>query len=426
MKLGRSALLGSLFSALLPAVSSGAGQSVFDSCVACHGAIALPKLSQPVKDYAQDIHAAKGFGCVACHGGDARDPGMGAMAPAKGFIGTPPRTEIPRLCGRCHSDARFMRQYNPSLRVDQVTEYYTSVHGQLLARKADPRVAVCSNCHPAHGIRPASDPRSTVHPLKVAETCGRCHADAKYMEPYKIPTDQLDRYKKSAHWRLLYVKGDLSAPTCNDCHGNHGAAPPGVSWVGNVCGQCHALNFELFNKSVHAEVFVRMGIPGCAACHGNHDVMETSDAMLGVEPGAVCAGCHSTSDKGGQTAAAMRKLIDSLAAEYREAAALLARAERAGMPTGQAQFELNESRTALVKARASIHAFDVGAVSREVEPGVVVARKARARAVRLLEELQFRRRGLAVSVLIILAVVIGLVLKIRQIERGQQKEGGGA
>ena len=39
-----------------------------ESCVACHQAIGVPKLTQPVKDFPQDIHAAKGFGCVACHG----------------------------------------------------------------------------------------------------------------------------------------------------------------------------------------------------------------------------------------------------------------------------------------------------------------------------------------------------------------------
>jgi cytochrome c553 len=25
------------------------------------------------------------------------------------------------------------------------------------------------------------------------------------------------------------VRGDLSAPTCSTCHGNHGATPPGVA-----------------------------------------------------------------------------------------------------------------------------------------------------------------------------------------------------
>ncbi|HWP59830.1 MAG TPA: hypothetical protein VNL14_18200 [Candidatus Acidoferrales bacterium] len=342
---------------------------------------------------------------------------MTAMDPAKGYIGKPKGEQIVRVCGRCHADARFMRQYNPSLRVDQVTEYYTSVHGQRLKERADSKVATCASCHAAHSIRPPSDPRSTVHPLRVAETCGGCHANADYMAPYKIPTDQLSKYRKSVHWRLLSAKGDLSAPTCNDCHGNHGAAPPGISWVGNVCGQCHAQNADLFNTSFHAKVFVQLGIPGCATCHGNHDVSETRDDMLGLGDGAVCAGCHSNDDKGGQTAAAMRQLIDSLRGEYEKTAEILRRAEHAGMPVNQALFDLNEAKTALVKARAAIHAFSVDAVKKEVAPGLAVAQKAYARGIRALEELQFRRRGLAVSVAIILAVIAGIVLKIRQIER---------
>jgi hypothetical protein len=35
---------------------------------------------------------------------------------------------------------------------------------------------------------------------------------------------------------------------------------------------------------------------------------------------------------------------------------------------------------------------------------------------RALDELQFRRKGLAVSVLIIMALVVGLILKIRRLE----------
>jgi hypothetical protein len=293
------------------------------------------------------------------------------------------------------------------------------VHGQRLKERADTKVATCASCHGVHAIRPPSDPRSNVHPLRVAETCGTCHANAEYMKEYKIPTDQFSKYRKSVHWKLMSERGDLSAPTCNDCHGNHGAAPPGISWVGNVCGQCHAQNSELFNGSFHAKVFVGLGIPGCATCHGNHDVSETNDAMLGLGDGAVCAGCHSGEDKGGQTAVAMRKLIDSLTGEYQKAHGVLSKAEHAGMPVNQALFELNEAKTALVKARAAIHAFNVDAVQKEIAPGLAVGEKAYARGIRALEELQFRRKGLAVSVLVILAVIVGVILKIRQIERRQ-------
>jgi hypothetical protein len=113
----------------------------------------------------------------------------------------------------------------------------------------------------------------------------------------------------------------------------------------------------------------------------------------------------------------MRELINSLSSEYEKTGRILSKAEHAGMPVNQALFELNEAKTALVKARAAIHAFNVDAVKKEVTPGLTIGQKAYARGIRALEELQFRRKGLAVSVVIILAVIAGIVLKIRQIER---------
>ena len=86
-----------------------------------------------------------------------------------------------------------MRRYNPSLRVDQVAEYYTSVHGKRLREQKDQKVATCASCHVPHSIRPPNDSRSSVHPLRVADTCGSCHANKDYMAPYKIPTDQVEK-----------------------------------------------------------------------------------------------------------------------------------------------------------------------------------------------------------------------------------------
>jgi bacterioferritin-associated ferredoxin len=398
-----------------------------ESCAACHLEIGDDRLAKPVKDFAEDIHAAKGFGCVSCHGGDGKATGLEAMDPAKGYIGKPERAQVAQVCGRCHSDARFMKRYTPSIRVDQVAEYATSVHGRRLKELGDPKVAVCMSCHPAHSIRPPSDPKSSVHPLRVAETCGRCHGDARYMEGYKIPTDQVAKYRESVHWRTMSEKGDLAAPTCNDCHGNHGAAPPGISSVGNVCGQCHAVMSELFARSVHAKAFVQLGVPGCATCHENHAIQPASDEMLGLGPKAVCAGCHEPGDKGGQAATGMRATIDALRAEADKARTVLGQAEQAGMEVSQAQFDLAGARDALVKAQAAVHAFALPAVRKEAEPGLAVAAKAYARGVRALQELRFRRQGLAVSVVIILALIGGLVLKIRQMEKrpGGPRDAGG-
>jgi hypothetical protein len=89
------------------------------------------------------------------------------------------------------------------------------------------------------------------------------------------------------------------------------------------------------------------------------------------------------------------------------------------MEVSQAQFELNRAMDHLVQARNAIHTFTVERVKKEVDAGLEVSTKAQARGVQALAELQFRRRGLAVSMLIILAVIAGLVVKIRQIDRHQ-------
>jgi predicted CXXCH cytochrome family protein len=388
-----------------------------ESCMTCHLDTGDDRLANPVKTYASDVHLAKGFGCSACHGGDPTAEGPEAMDPKKGFIGVPNHQQIVQVCGRCHSDPRFMKQYNPSLRVDQVAEYATSVHGRRLREQNDQKVATCASCHRAHAIKPRSDPGSSIHPTHVADTCGRCHADATYMAEYKIPTDQLEKYRRSIHWKTMSVKGDLSAPTCNSCHGNHGAAPPGISWVGNVCGQCHTVMADLFAKSVHARAFQAMGTPGCATCHENHAIREVSDEMLGTDAKAVCSGCHNAGEPAGKTAASLRQLVDELRNDSERAQAILTRAEHAGMEVSQPEFELNGAKDALVKARAAVHAFTVDAVKHEVEPGLAVSAKAYARGVRALEELRFRRIGLAVSALIIAGLVVALLLKIRQIDR---------
>jgi hypothetical protein len=95
------------------------------------------------------------------------------------------------------------------------------------------------------------------------------------------------------------------------------------------------------------------------------------------------------------------------------------------MEVSQAQFDLNEAKGALVKARAAVHAFAVDAVKKETDAGLGVSAKAHARGVRALKELRFRRAGLAVSLVIILALIAALVLKIRQLERRQQSRTGG-
>jgi predicted CXXCH cytochrome family protein len=393
-----------------------------NACVQCHQGLGDPRLASPAERFAQDIHLAKGILCQDCHGGDPTsfDPEK-AMSRSKGFIGKPTHQAIPRLCGKCHSDADYMKQFNPTLRVDQLQEYYTSVHGKLL-KKGDQKVATCISCHDVHRIRGIKDQQAWTYPVKVVDTCGRCHGDAKYMAGYNIPTDVVVKYKQSVHYEALAKKGDLSAPTCNVCHGNHGAAPPGVGSVANVCGTCHSVPEELFAKSPHRKGFAALGLAPCVTCHSNHDVMQTSDEMVGTSDKAVCVNCHQENSAGFKQAGVMRASLDGLRESIQRAKAILDQAENAGMEISQARFELRGATDILLKARVAIHLVDPAAVRSLTEEGNKIADATHARGVKALEDLAFRHRGLWVSVGIILLVIAGLVLKIRDMERRRGQE----
>ena len=534
-----------------------AGKSKASACTICHGELEDDAASA----WGVDVHAEVGLGCHDCHGGDP-SPDLaedleGSMDPARGFKSPPGRLEIARFCSRCHSDATFMRQFDPQARVDQWAEYQTSVHG-LAHAAGDPVPATCTDCHGIHGIRPVDAPDSPVHASNVPETCSVCHSDEERMRPYGLPVDQLEQYLGSVHATALLEHDDTSAPACNDCHGNHGATPPGVQSVANVCGQCHGREAKLFRASIKKELFDAMEVSECAECHGNHLVthptpeffrsgsgpatskgsilsvsplrvevqnleggeqaevrwesvlrpaLEAGDerltqlvvvgaaglspieldatvqpgsdpaaagplmvssggltATLWIEPpygtpvrggdavafrlvveaagdasltgvtvetvlgdglhnnaGSICLTCHSVGDECDVATEVMYSAIATLDRELREAERLLHEAEIAGMFVSDAEFELRRGgQTASVEARALLHTFDPEAVLERVEEGRGIAATALEAGQAALAELQFRRKGLAVSLVLIAFVLVGLFLKIRAVERSRQ------
>ena len=100
-----------------------------NTCLDCHSALE-GNLQVTAEKWATDIHMVKGFTCADCHGGDPTqmDDKL-AMNRAKGFLGAPKGMAIVQLCGKCHSDAAFMKKYNPAERVDQVSEYFSTLLG---------------------------------------------------------------------------------------------------------------------------------------------------------------------------------------------------------------------------------------------------------------------------------------------------------
>jgi cytochrome c7-like protein len=323
-----------LATVLLLIAASSAAAPARTSCTVCHADASMfsGDAAKIVENFRKDVHAEVGLSCQDCHGGNpdpalAEDPtAMDPAFKANPYRGKPERKDIPGFCGRCHSNPDYMKRFRPDIRVDQEREYRTSYHGQALA-KGDTKVATCVDCHQVHGILRIGDPRSPVHPKQVAETCKSCHADAKRMAGYKLadgrplPVNQYALWRQSVHAHALLDREDLSAPTCNDCHGNHGATPPGVGSVAFVCGQCHGREAQLFRASPkqagfqnHNDLLATAGDQGCAACHEppdpqaavktihgftecttchtNHAVVRPTVAMLSRLPETPCAFCH--------------------------------------------------------------------------------------------------------------------------------------
>ena len=415
---GRFALLLLTVALCVCAAPASAQTAAVTACENCHRDQRDTRLATPAHDFAgSDVHRDRGFTCVDCHGGNPNEPDkLKAKAPATGFKGKPAGQQVIAVCARCHSDGTLMRKFAPKQRIDQAAEYATSVHGQRLA-KGDTKVATCISCHGAHGVRLVTDAKAPVYVLNVATTCARCHSDGERMKGYKLPdgsalpTDQRAKYERSVHHAAMVRRNDLSAPTCNDCHGNHGAAPPGVGAIANVCGTCHTVFATKFALSTHSQIFDR----SCVECHSNHEIAQPSDALLGTDKAALCVTCHSDGDNGLKAAASMRGGIEKLKTAIGHSQGLLAAAENAGMEMGDQQLALREAGNQLTLARTEMHAFDAAPVNAVLEAGLAITAKVDADGEAALHEVSYRRTGLAVSLGAILLVVIALRLKIRSL-----------
>lgn len=400
----------------------------YQACVNCHSDIQKMKKfgsNLPTDQFENlkiSIHFKPSFNqqgpiadCITCHSvhdiKSVKDPASKVFP-----------TKITSLCGDCHSSAEFMRRYNPALPVDQVSKYRTSTHG-ILNAKGDPNAAECASCHGSHEIQAVKDSRSLVYATNIPLVCANCHSDAKLMAKYKIPTDQYDKYVSSVHGIALLEKGDLSSPSCNDCHGNHGAVPPGVESISKVCGTCHVLNMELFEQSPHKKAFDENDFPECESCHGNHNIIYSTDEMLGTQESSVCMDCHSAEDdnKGYKVAGEMKKLIDSLKAKDSETKSILDKAVQKGMDVSDATFSLKDVRQVLIQSRTIVHSFDLDKFKENINEGFTIVNKANKTGEEAIDEFYFRRIGLGFSTIIVTLLVIGLYIKLKKIEKKSKK-----
>ena len=399
------------------------GDDISKACATCHSSQEKMKSfgsSLPTNQWEflqTSVHARPSLNgkehivqCITCHNAHGIVSVKNPSSPVYPL-------NVVKTCTRCHADIALMRSYNPSLPVDQLEKYRTSVHGMRNAN-GDAKTAACANCHGSHDIRSAKDVKSKVYASNLPGTCAACHSNVDYMKPYKIPTDQYEKYTKSVHGIALLQKHDQGAPACNSCHGNHGAMPPGVESISKVCGTCHALNADLFSSSPHKKAFDDRKLPECETCHGNHEIIAATDKLLGITPEAICSRCHSERQnvKGYQIAKTMRGLIDSLEAQEQSVQKLVDEAEQKGMEISEAKFKLRDVRQARLQSRTMVHAFNEEKFKEVVDNGIKTAGLIAGESKLAIHEYYFRRLGLVVSTFIITILAISLYLYVRRLE----------
>jgi len=259
-------------------------------CVGCHAGIKeVPhpeKLPTPTCTqchaktqavFSQSVHgkpAGPGLECQSCHGSH----------------GVMPASKLERAaCEGCHGDI--------------VQAYQDSVHGKALANGVK-EAAQCQNCHSTiHALKSQKDPDAPTNRKRMAETCGKCHADRALVERRHIPIPRAYQlYQQSVHGRA--VAAGKSGATCNDCHASHNlrrANDPTSSiyreHIPKTCAKCHAEESRQYAESIHGVAMVQGATksPVCTDCHGEHSIRAPRDPASRVSIASVsttCANCH--------------------------------------------------------------------------------------------------------------------------------------
>jgi len=224
-------------------------------------------------------------------------------------------------------------------------------------------------------------------------------------------------------------KGDLGAPACNSCHGNHAAMPPAVASVAQVCRRCHTQNGAFFDGSLHKQKFEEHKWPECGQCHGHHNIQKPTEALLESHAGALCFDCHAQYSKGNpvcqKTADHFHEVITEIGVGRASLEPQLETLAEKGLDVEPLGRTLSEMEEAMVTTRSSVHHFEAAAFDDAARPALAAVAKGKTQLAEANAEHNFRSRGLlgAMGAMAVLALALGL--KLRNLDRKRKDEDGG-
>ena len=165
--------------------SSVSWNHIPETCAQCHVYI-LETWRESAHGHAWEEGHAEAPVCATCHSSHMIQEPTGGVA----------RLAVPVTCGHCHGG--------------EFESYHDSFHGKATDLGWE-TAANCADCHTPHLNLPASDPRSSVHPDNLQETCGKCHGEVsrKFVSfnPHLDPKDPEDN--PIVHWIWFAMTGLL-------------------------------------------------------------------------------------------------------------------------------------------------------------------------------------------------------------------------
>ncbi|MDH4185169.1 MAG: multiheme c-type cytochrome, partial [Nitrospinota bacterium] len=146
-------------------------------CTDCHSSHGMRKSSDPMSTVYKENVATT---CGTCHKDIYSDYTHSAHFSLSGASAA----ELP-TCSGCHSAHNISKVTGPKFNREinfqcggchkkLADTYKETIHGKI-HKLGYEKAAKCSDCHEAHVILPASDPRSSVAPANLMATCGKCH-----------------------------------------------------------------------------------------------------------------------------------------------------------------------------------------------------------------------------------------------------------
>ena len=171
-------------------------QNLSTTCGQCH--------TQVAADYVTSVHGravvhgiTDSPSCTDCHDEHLIFKVTDVRSPVR------PDHLVTATCAKCHQNPEMAARYG--LPLEAVESFEDSYHGWAVKRGGK-AAAICIDCHGMHNIRSRLDPTSSINPVNVVATCGRCHenSSAKFAASY---THILARGRMGAHdyVRIIYI-----------------------------------------------------------------------------------------------------------------------------------------------------------------------------------------------------------------------------